>query len=161
MSDREEKPPVEPRIFLLLERYARHLQAGQVGTAAEPRAEVVTFCVNFFQQFLHNVAGVEITGINDESKVAVIARRLELEADPAAGAVRRLMLMFQDLCDLWPDISQGTYWESEASFRQFHKVYMPRLLMRIEDWASSSGREEVSARAAAARVLFTAAVGQL
>ena len=71
MSEREEKPPVEPKIFLLLERYAKDLQAGQVRTSTEPRSEVVTFCVNFFQQFLHNVAGIEITGINDESKTLI------------------------------------------------------------------------------------------
>jgi hypothetical protein len=161
MNEREQKPPVEPKLFLLLDRYAKDLEAGSVTGSAEPRSEVVTFCVNFFQQFLHNVAGIEITGINDESKATVIRRRLELGAGSPDDAVKRIMLMFQDLCDLWPDISQGTYWESEASFRQFHKVYIPRLLTRIADWGSSSGHEEIFTRATAAQVLFTSAIGRL
>jgi hypothetical protein len=51
MSQAEELP-VEPRLFLKLETYADALSRGDVDPEAELASEIVTFCVNFFQQFL-------------------------------------------------------------------------------------------------------------
>lgn len=69
--------------------------------------------------------------------------------------------MYEDLCDMWPDIAQGTYVGSEASYRRFHKTYMPRLLQRIEDWAMADAYIEIATRAATAARVFNAASSKL
>jgi hypothetical protein len=65
--------------------------------------------------------------------------------------------MYEDLCDIWPDIAQGTYVGSEETYRRFHQVYIPRLLQRIEDWARAGEYTEIAARAASAARVFNAA----
>lgn len=161
MSQQAEELPVEPKLFLLLERYANALSRGEVEPEGELRPEVVTFCVNFFQQFLQNVVGLEITGIDDESKAAAIRRRLELGQETRTRPIRSLIVMFQDLCDMWPDLVEGTYDTSESPFRRFHKIYMPRLLKRIEDWARAGGYPDIANRAVAAARTFDAASSKL
>lgn len=156
MSQTEELP-VEPRLFLKLETYADALSRGDVDPEAELASEIVTFCVNFFQQFLQGVFGLEITGFNDRSKRAAIERRLELAPELRTSPGARLIVMYEDLCDMWPDIAQGTYVGSEETYRRFHQVYMPRLLQRIEDWARASEYIEIATRAASAARVFNAA----
>lgn len=161
MSQQTAELPVEPKLFLLLETYANALSRGEVNPQDELAPEVVTFCINFFQQFLQSVFGLEITGINDQSKRAAIERRLELGPKMRVSPRARLIVMFEDLCDMWPDIAQGTYVGSEASYRRFHKTYMPRLLQRIEDWATADGYIEIATRATAAARVFNAASSKL
>lgn len=161
MSQHADGLPVEPKLFLLVERYANGLSSGEVAPEDELAPEVVAFCVNFFQQFLQNEAGLEITGIDDASKEAAIRRRLELGQDKRTLPVRRLIVMFQDLCDMWPDIVEGSYESSESPSRQFHKIYMPRLLKRIEDWAGASGYSDIANSAEAAARTLNAASSKL
>jgi len=161
MSQQTEGLPVEPKLFVLLENYANALNRGDVDPEKELASEIVTFCVSFFQQFLQSVVGLEITGINDQSKRAAIERRLELGPELRTSPRARLIIMYEDLCDIWPDIAQGTYVGSEASYRRFHKTYLPRLLQRIQDWAKADGYTEIAARAAAAAQVFNAASSKL
>ena len=162
MSQQTDGLPVEPRLFLLIERYANALSGGEVRPEDRLAPQVVAFCVNFFQQFLQNEVGLEITGIDDQSKVAAIRRRLELGQDASTLPIRRLIVMFQDLCDMWPDIVEGgSYDVPESPFAQFHKVYMPRLLKRIEDWARAREYSDIANSAETAAQTFNEASSKI
>lgn len=158
MTERVGELPVEPRLFSYLEKYATDLGKGQVGTDDPISEELVTFLEHFFQQFLESEADLEITGIDSESKAAVIARRYQLPRDPHVDTKRRLMVSFQELCDIWPDISQASYWRSDLLFQRFHLIYLPRLLRRIEEWAEASECTEIADAASAAAQMFTPAI---
>jgi hypothetical protein len=161
MVDPAVEHPIEPGLLLLLERYAKDLGKREVKPEEGLAPELPEFCQEFFQQFFESQVGLEITTIDAAAKRSAIRSRLRLGDDKSTLPVRRIILMFQDLCDLWPDISQDIYWTSESPLGQFHRNFMPRLLRRIVEWAESIGDEEITARASAAEQSFASAVTRI
>jgi len=154
MSQPAGPPPVEPDLFLGLERYARELGQGLHKPGDELSSKIVNFCTAFFRQFLKYEVGLEDVRFDEDSKEAVVQQRLRLEQEEFTRPVADLLLMFQDLCDLWPDLMQESYEGSESSFRRFHRSYLPRLLESIERWSRIRGYTDITDRVAAAARAF-------
>jgi hypothetical protein len=160
MSSSGDGLPIALELFSLLEQYGAAIEQGKVDTKKSVGRDtpVVQFCIAFFQQFFEHEHGLEITGIDETSKVAVIAVRLKLKRRRNVDSTRRLFFLFQDLCDAWPDILGFSYGGSQTEFRRFHAVYVPRLISRIEIWARNHGYRQIADRAReAARVYVPAA----
>lgn len=152
-------PPVEPALFLDLESYAHELGQGLHKPGDELASKIVNFCTAFFRQFLKYEVGLEDIRFDEESKEAAVQQRLRLEQEEFTRPVADLLLMFQDLCDLWPDLMQESYEGSESSFRRFHRSYLPRLLESIERWSRIRGYTDITDRVAAAARAFRFAPG--
>jgi hypothetical protein len=155
--------PVEPTLFSLVEQYADSINSGKVDAERGlPRdASIVVFCQTFFQQFFEHEYSLEITGTDGKSKSSAIRLRLRLEGEHGKGPTTRLIELFQDLCDAWPDILGWTYGGSEEEFEEFHVVYVPRLLKRIEAWAKEHGYDAIADRSRAAAKVYIPASERL
>jgi hypothetical protein len=159
MNQPSDDPPVKPDLFTELEKYAKTINAKSAKDESVP-SDLQAFCMAFFQQFLTS-AGLPLTGINDPAKEAAIRKRIALGNDSSTLPVRRLLLMFQDLCDQWPDIELGSYVPNESLYRQFHTTYMPRLLTRIKDWVEASHYDQLTGPVSSALAAFQAASAKL
>jgi len=146
------EPPVDPRLFSLVTRYAKAIDAGKVSTKRPLSRDtlVVQFCVTFFQQFCEHEVGFEITGIDEKSKAAATRRRVKLGRQRNTMSTQHLLFSFEDLCDAWPNILGFGYGGSTAEFISFHTIYVPRLLERIVAWARDRGFEDVAKAAQSA-----------
>jgi hypothetical protein len=160
MTQSSQELPVKLELFTELGKYASE-HGSDDGINDLIASEILTFCQTFFQQFLRNVVRLEITGINDKAKEAAIRRRISLEKQQAPLPVRQLILMFQDLCDMWPDIVLGAYVHSESLFREFYASYIPQLLIQIHEWAQTGHFTELVEATSSAVIAFDALSSRL
>jgi predicted nucleotidyltransferase len=151
MSHSPGPPPVRPALFLELESYAHELGQGLHKAGDELSSSIKNFCTTFFRQFLQDEVGLEDVRVDRESKAAVVQQRRRLEQEGLTRPVAEVLLTFEDLCDLWPDLN---YVVSESSFQRFHWDYLPRLLESVERWSRFRGYADITERVAAAARAF-------
>ena len=149
---------IEPRLFDLLDEYSANIANGTIkpGTAVRRSSKVITFLQSFFEQLFASSFGIQLEAFDHESKRMIVALRHEQEV-PAE--LRPVVSAFEELCDLYPDIIGASYGGgSTATFRRFHKRYLPRLLRSSRQWAATSGQDELEMRIGSSAQSFSEAL---
>lgn len=139
--------PVEPTLFDLLDEYSASIKAGKVraGRSVRRSSRVVTFLQSFFEQLFASCFDTQLEAFDDESKRLSVELRHEHNVEPS---LRPIISAFEEACDMYPDIIGSSYGGgSTASFRRFHKRYLPKLLRSVQRWARPAGQEELADRA--------------
>jgi hypothetical protein len=133
--------PVEVGLFSLVREYSDSMHRGRVLTRTTLTEDtlIVQFCLGFFGQLLQHAFDYQFTSIDSSTKRDVVALRLGIPQGVHREPLGNLLLLFEEFCDRWPDLSGIAYGETGHELSDFHSVYIPRLLKRIEEWASSEG----------------------
>lgn len=150
-------PQIEPRLFDLLDEYCAGIADGTIkpGQSVARSSKVITFLQSFFEQLFASSFNVQIEAFDDESKRMSVTLRHEQEVPTE---LRPVVSLFEEVCDLYPDIIGASYGGgSTATFRRFHKRYLPRLLRSAHRWAVASDQAELAKRVdSSAKVLSQA-----
>jgi hypothetical protein len=154
------KHVVDPKLFDFVTKYAGQIKSGQVNTkgALKKETAIVYFASNFFLQFFKNVLDTRIISVDAQAKAQAVDLRTSLTNHQAE---KQLIVQFERLVDIWPDILGAGYGGSEIDYQDFHRRYVPRLLNRIAAWAKttrdqpliSSAQEALSAYADAIKAV--------
>lgn len=140
-------------LFDRVEEYAESLQEvfnqedDEEDLELESSTSIIVFCENFFAQFFRDTLGTRITSLDQAAKMRAAKARLGLPSDSRYRSKRRLIVQFEKLCDMWPDIQGHGYSGSTVARTEFNLVYIPKLLERITAWATCAGQLEVAERA--------------
>jgi len=155
--------PIAPSLFGLITTYVDQINKGKVSVKSPLKrtTPIVEFCRTFFQQFFENELGHEITSIDQQAKFEATHLRHDLDNNPETKALELLIGWFEELCDIWPDVLGFSYGGSATEFRNFHTIYVPRLLERLIVWAKARGFDEIVASAEEALRLYEPAVKKL
>jgi hypothetical protein len=141
--------PVAPALFDLLSDYAKNIEQGKVELGFKgATSPALSFCENFYAQFFQNRMGQKIEHINDEAQKSAIRLRLELKEQNGPKVIIRLITLFEDLCQNYPNLLPLAYGEgSKTDFFNFHHDYLPTLLERAAAWAGAENFPEIEQRA--------------
>jgi hypothetical protein len=163
MSRGAASPPVEPRLFQLLSRYAGDLKEGRIDLRKPLKQSdlVVEFCRTFFQQFFENELTLEIVGVDQIARQQAARLRIGLEQDASTKPTRDVIRSFEDLCDMWPDVLGFSYGGLPTEYRRFHATFMPRLLDRIIRWSKERGYSQIATAANTAKRDYAPAIERL
>jgi hypothetical protein len=149
---------VEPGLFDLLDEYSAGIADGTIesGRRVARTSKVITFLQSLFEQLFASAFDMQLEAFDDESKRMSVALRHERDVAPD---LRPIVSAFEELCDLYPDIIGASYGGgSTATFRRFHKRYLPRLLRSCKQWATSSGQDVLKVRVEASGESFKKAL---
>src|SRR5437764_556673 len=97
-------------LFQRVGDYAAQLGKSGLSTKSplKQNAPIILFCQLFFQQFFDYEFGFALESVDQDTKQAVVALRIEHE-DAAKPEAVALMRSFEDLCDMWPDVLGFAY----------------------------------------------------
>lgn len=117
----------------------------------------VTFLESFFEQFF-GALGKRISGTSRRAKrqAVEIAERLRESEDSTDRSIRRLVVSFEELCDLMAD-AQGNYGGSAVTRDQIYPI-LTRTLDRAGEWLQSVNEEALAQRCSQAEEVFRAAL---
>lgn len=148
---------IDPKLFDFVTTYADQIRSGQVNTkgALKKETAIVHFASNFFLQFFKNVLHKQITSVDTQAKLQAVDLRTGLAGHEAE---KQLIVQFERLVDIWPDILGAGYGGSESDYLDFHIRYVPRLLTRISAWAKTTTDQALIANAQAALSAYTEAI---
>ena len=139
--------PVELAVFSFLDRYFDAWESGEIDdpNGGSSASQLTDFLYTFFQQFFKSVWHVELTGLGKQMKLE--AARLRLKEAKGKREARRLIAAFEELCDLWADLSGLQYEASRGDLEGFNTDYLPKLLGRVSSWATAEGHDSIALRA--------------
>lgn len=149
----KQEVPIALELFDRVEEYADSLQEvfdqedDEEDLQLESSTSIIVFCENFFAQFFRSTLGTRITSLDQAAKIRAVKARLGLPKNGRYRSKRRLIVQFEKLCDMWPDIQGHGYSGSNAARTEFNLVYIPKLLERITTWATDADQLEVAERA--------------
>lgn len=125
------------RIFDGLGPYLQALSEGEISFDGEElNDDIVIFCETFFEELFNTEFGYEAGSPSAENKRWAVWKRVKLESTGNRPELCALIVYFEKLCDLWPDIKQASYAEAPLGFVYlFHEGYILPLLERIHAWA--------------------------
>ncbi len=145
--------PIALELFDRVEEYADSLQEvfdqedDEEDLQLESSTSIIVFCENFFAQFFRSTLGTRITSLDQAAKMRAAKARLGLPRHGRYRSERRLIVQFEKLCDIWPDIQGHGYSGATAARTEFNLVYIPKLLKCITAWATAADELEVAERA--------------
>ena len=96
-------------------------------------------------------------GRREKRAAGELAERLRVANEPRSKHVRAIIVLYEEFCDMHEDI-QGSYGEDHVTFQAFHVDYIPRLLFRTEEWATSESHEDLASRVLGARDGYVTAI---
>ena len=141
--------PIEESLFDFIDDFADQLAAGKVRRwdTIERSSDMLAFCESFFDQFFGSL-GSAISGFGRKSKrnAGELAERLRLDEKDTSEDSRRLIVMFEEFCDMYSDLSSNYSSGSDVTYDVFHEDYLTRLLELAGDWAASTGQQSLAAR---------------
>jgi hypothetical protein len=148
---------IDPKLFGFVTTYANQIKSGSVNTkgALKKETAIVWFSSNFFLQFFKNVLSTQITGVDAQAKAQAFDLRTSLTDHLAE---KQLIVQFERLVDIWPDILGAGYGGSESDYLDFHIRYVPRLLNRILAWAKTTHDKSLITSAQDALSSYTDAI---
>jgi len=141
--------PVKPRLFDILEKYAKDLERGRIkpGRLAVTSPALV-FCENFYAQFFQNELAHEIKALTQDAKAEAVRLRLSLKKQRAPRATIQLVTWFEKLCDIYPNVLALAYGGgTKASFVNFHSSYLITLVERAAAWSKTKGYVRIEVKA--------------
>lgn len=155
MSDSDR---IKPSLFDLLDEYSAQIRSGEVQPATSlPRtSRVLVFCENLFNQFFANVLGQQITGFGSAAQRN--AARLRKSGELTDASARTVVAVFEQFCDIYPDVLGAGYGGSPGTFRRFHRNLLPRLLRSFLTWARAGQELALATRIAEAQDAYSQAL---
>ncbi|GIM89299.1 hypothetical protein [Paractinoplanes toevensis] len=142
-------PPIEESLFDFIDDFANQLKTGKIGRwdTVERSSDMLAFCESFFDQFFGSL-GSSITGFGRKSKqnAGELAERLHRDEPDSTRDARRIIVMFEEFCDMYSDLSSNYSSGSDVTYDIFHEDYLTRLLGLAGDWATNTGQESLAAR---------------
>jgi hypothetical protein len=152
-------PPVELALFDLLDEYSAAIVAGEVtsGRRVATSSKIIIFLQSFFEQLFASCFALQLEAFDDESKRMSVELR---HGRDVTEKLRPVVSAFEEVCDLYPDIIGASYGGgSEATFRRFHKRYLPRLLRSAAAWANGADERDLAARITESAQAYNSAIG--
>lgn len=120
----------------------------------------VLFCESFFDQFFATL-GHDISGFTHRAKVRAskLALRLRQNDKSSTTHTRKIIVMYEEFCDMYDDISGGYGHETPTTYEDFHMNYLSRLLRITKEWADSRDYNELADRISDAQETLNRAMG--
>jgi hypothetical protein len=132
--------PADPKILSWLEAEAERLKSREekLDEPVRRNSDLMTFVEQAFAQALRRRLGVEIFSFtqNEKDEVLIAARDIG-----SKGPQKRLVDVYVDVCNAWPDVLSQSYGGGTADFFEFRTETVPALLSVLE---SLSGDDEGS-----------------
>jgi hypothetical protein len=145
--------PVTLKLFEFVDEFAGDVRAKKI-TALQTVAgddKIVIFSEGFFDQYFANVLEQPIRQFSAASKRAAGQLAEELRSEGAATRESRaLIALFEDFCDMYGELINGSYGAGNIAYRDFCAGYLSPLLEDVETWAKHAGEAELLARVQAA-----------
>lgn len=135
------KELIAPGVFKEVADYAASMKDGTV-KLDKPLVDttpIILFCQNFFAQFFDNVVNSPIEGIDQQSKEESVALRHAMSDDETKVVVRKMLALFEELCDEWPEVLGLISGFLRDDLLDFHVLFLPSLFEGINEWASTLG----------------------
>ncbi len=141
--------PIALELFDRVDEYSDEIrELIAEGDEADPEVasdtSIIIFCENFFAQFFRSF-GVRLTGLDERARMQAARQRLGL-SKKTHQAARSLIVQFEKLCDLWPDLQGRGYTISLSHRTEFHLTYLPTLFRRIGAWAEEADFPAIAER---------------
>lgn len=132
--------PVALSLFDMVFKYAKALKDGSVDVdkPLSDTTPIIVFCQNFFLQFFDNVLHAPLVTIDTQAKEEAAKIRASLQEDQSAAPVRRLVAVFEQLCDEWPEVRGLSYVGLlRRALLEFHRGFLPDFFNAITSWANT------------------------
>lgn len=142
---------VSESLFDIVDEYAKDIRDGKAvpKRSLSRSSKLLLFCESFFEQFFRGEFDLRIQAFDQEEKRKAV--RLRLQDDRPSPEARRLIALFERLCDEYPDFVGAGYGGSPSAWKRFHRQHVPRLLERAHSWATTKGSSTLSDRISASR----------
>lgn len=153
--------PISLALFDAIDDFARDVRGGDPKplAAVTVGVEIIVFCESFFDQLFANVLNCQIQGFNPQSQNSASRLAEELKRDPNSSApLRSLIGLFENFCEVYSQLISGSYAEGEITYRQFHELYVSRLLERAKAWAEKSDLPDLADRIDSALEVYDNAI---
>jgi hypothetical protein len=137
--------PVDPGIFSWLEADADRLKTGQerLDEPVRRNSDLMTFVEQAFAQSFRRRLGVEILSFTQNEKDEVLIATRDSDSD---GAQKRLVDIYVDVCNAWPDVLSQSYGGGTADFFEFRTETVPALLSVLESLSGDAESSEWTRR---------------
>lgn len=120
-----------------LEKNAKALEAGAESLDAPIRrhSTLMSFVEQAFAQSFRNRFGLDIMSFtqSDKDEVLIAAR------DAKDRSPQKLVDLYVDVCNVWPDVLSQSYGGSTADFLEFRTETVPELLATLTDLSRELG----------------------
>jgi len=148
--------PIALSLFDRVSDYAEALETGtaDIGKPLTDATPIVVFCQNFFAQLFQNVLNAPIRSIDARAKEQAATIRQQ-KSDDASAPLRRLLAVFEELCDEWQDVRGLSYvWYRHRALDEFHATLLPDLFEAITSWANAVDHQDLAQRSALAEAAY-------
>jgi hypothetical protein len=148
----------DPNILRWLEDEARALREG-IEDWDEPvrrNSGLMSFVEQAFAQSFRHRFGIDIMSFtqSDKDEVLIAAREADLSQPH-----KRLIDLYVDVCNVWPDVLSQSYGGSTADFLEFRTETVPHILTALKEVAAESDATLTERLADATRAYETALKG--
>lgn len=127
-----------PSILSWLEEDATALIAGKESLDDPVRrsSKLMSFVEQAFAQSFRNRFGLDIMSFTqgDKDEVLIAAREARVEQPQ-----KRLVDLYVDICNVWPDVLSQSYGGSTADFLEFRTETVPELLNALSQLSAEHG----------------------
>jgi hypothetical protein len=148
---------IELTLFDFIDEVVHDIEQGVLEgeSRVESGSTILVFCQGFFDQFFAAL-GENITGFRAKAKrdAAAFVERLRSRTEPAMEQARKIIVAFEEFCDLAKDVL-GDYTDTSITFERVAD-FVRRLLRSTQHWAELSDKAALAARAGLAHTSLEA-----
>jgi hypothetical protein len=128
----------DPKILRWLEDDAKALEAGAetLDSPIRRHSNLMSFVEQAFAQSFRNRFGLDIMSFTqgDKDEVLIAAREAKVRSPQ-----KRLVDLYVDVCNVWPDVLSQSYGGSTADFLEFRTETVPELLTALTGLSKDLG----------------------